>query len=94
MSSYLFVIKKFHFFSRLVFICCILVPLAFAGVIAMSWCPNDSLYLLTCSKDNRTICWDTNSGEVNTFSTHDTLSIKFPFFWSIFSFSRPFQVMI
>ncbi|CAA6671881.1 unnamed protein product [Spirodela intermedia] len=34
------------------------------GVIAMSWCPNDSLYLLTCSKDNRTICWDTNSGEI------------------------------
>lgn len=34
------------------------------GVIAMSWCPNDSLYLVSCSKDNRTICWDTNSGEI------------------------------
>lgn len=34
------------------------------GVIAMSWCPIDSSYLLTCAKDNRTICWDTISGEI------------------------------
>lgn len=34
------------------------------GVIAMSWCPIDSSYLLTCAKDNRTICWDTTSGEI------------------------------
>ncbi|XP_051146366.1 protein transport protein SEC31 homolog B [Andrographis paniculata] len=34
------------------------------GVIAMSWCPIDSSYLLTCAKDNRTICWDTLSGEI------------------------------
>ncbi|KAF8395805.1 hypothetical protein HHK36_019759 [Tetracentron sinense] len=34
------------------------------GVIAMSWCPNDSSYLLTCAKDNRTICWDTATGEI------------------------------
>ncbi|KAJ1696799.1 hypothetical protein LUZ63_005311 [Rhynchospora breviuscula] len=34
------------------------------GVIAMSWCPYDSSFLLTCAKDNRTICWDTNSGEI------------------------------
>ncbi|KAK1420267.1 hypothetical protein QVD17_21715 [Tagetes erecta] len=34
------------------------------GVVAMSWCPNDSTYLLTCAKDNRTICWDTNSAEI------------------------------
>ncbi|PIN23651.1 Vesicle coat complex COPII, subunit SEC31 [Handroanthus impetiginosus] len=34
------------------------------GVIAMSWCPVDSSYLLTCAKDNRTICWDTVSGEI------------------------------
>nr|GMD36612.1 protein transport protein SEC31 homolog B [Ipomoea batatas] len=33
------------------------------GVIAMSWCPIDSSYLLTCAKDNRTICWDVVSGE-------------------------------
>ncbi|ONM25745.1 Protein transport protein SEC31 homolog B [Zea mays] len=30
----------------------------------MSWCPYDSSFLLTCSKDNRTICWDTVSGEI------------------------------
>ncbi|VFQ84239.1 unnamed protein product [Cuscuta campestris] len=34
------------------------------GVIAMSWCPMDSSYLLTCAKDNRTICWDVSSGEI------------------------------
>ncbi|KAG8391173.1 hypothetical protein BUALT_Bualt01G0160200 [Buddleja alternifolia] len=34
------------------------------GVIAMSWCPIDSSYLITCAKDNRTICWDTTSGEI------------------------------
>ncbi|XP_016538857.2 protein transport protein SEC31 homolog B isoform X1 [Capsicum annuum] len=34
------------------------------GVIAMSWCPIDSSYLLTCAKDNRTICWDVVSGEI------------------------------
>ncbi|XP_050210185.1 protein transport protein SEC31 homolog B [Mercurialis annua] len=34
------------------------------GVIAMSWCPNDSSYLLTCAKDNRTICWSTITGEI------------------------------
>nr|XP_043610612.1 protein transport protein SEC31 homolog B-like isoform X2 [Erigeron canadensis] len=34
------------------------------GVVAMSWCPHDSSYLLTCAKDNRTICWDTNSAEI------------------------------
>ncbi|MBA0655973.1 hypothetical protein Goklo_008384 [Gossypium klotzschianum] len=35
-----------------------------AGVIAMAWCPSDSSYLLTCAKDNRTICWDTVTGEI------------------------------
>ncbi|KAL5994613.1 hypothetical protein ACLOJK_024666 [Asimina triloba] len=34
------------------------------GVIAMSWCPNDSSFLLTCAKDNRSICWDIHSGEI------------------------------
>lgn len=34
------------------------------GVISMAWCPSDSSYLLTCAKDNRTICWDTVSGEI------------------------------
>ncbi|KAK6933923.1 WD40 repeat [Dillenia turbinata] len=34
------------------------------GVISMSWCSIDSSYLLTCAKDNRTICWDTVCGEM------------------------------
>ncbi|KAF7836110.1 protein transport protein SEC31-like protein B-like [Senna tora] len=34
------------------------------GVIAMSWCPIDSCYLLSCAKDSRTICWNTSSGEI------------------------------
>ncbi|XP_068661823.1 protein transport protein SEC31 homolog B-like isoform X1 [Aristolochia californica] len=34
------------------------------GVLAMSWCPSDNSFLLTCAKDNRTICWDTTRAEV------------------------------
>ena len=34
------------------------------GVLAMAWCPCDSGLLLSCGKDNRTLCWDTVSGEV------------------------------
>ncbi|KAL1142199.1 hypothetical protein V6Z11_A11G081600 [Gossypium hirsutum] len=34
------------------------------GVITMAWCPSDSSYLLTCAKDNHTICWDTVTGEI------------------------------
>jgi WD40 repeat protein len=30
----------------------------------MAWCPSDSGLLLTCGKDNRTLCWDINTGEV------------------------------
>ncbi|XP_039825869.1 protein transport protein SEC31 homolog B-like isoform X4 [Panicum virgatum] len=36
------------------------------GVIGMSWCPYDSSFLISCSKDNRTICWDTVTGEIVT----------------------------
>ncbi|CAN6312709.1 unnamed protein product [Urochloa humidicola] len=36
------------------------------GVIGMSWCPYDSSFLISCSKDNRTICWDTVSGKIVT----------------------------
>ncbi|GKA61023.1 transport protein Sec31 homolog B-like protein, partial [Tanacetum coccineum] len=34
------------------------------GFVAMSWCPHDSSYLLTCAKDDRIILWDTNSAEI------------------------------
>lgn len=34
------------------------------GVLAMAWCPHDSGLVLSCAKDNRTLCWDTVSGEV------------------------------
>ena len=33
------------------------------GVLAMSWCPQDSSFLLSSGKDNRTICWDVGAGE-------------------------------
>ncbi|KAG6544223.1 hypothetical protein Mapa_014326 [Marchantia paleacea] len=35
-----------------------------AGVLAMAWCPIDSSLLLTCAKDNLTLCWDTFTGEI------------------------------
>ncbi|BBN16840.1 protein transport protein SEC31 [Marchantia polymorpha subsp. ruderalis] len=34
------------------------------GVLAMAWCPIDSSLLLTCAKDNLTLCWDTFTGEI------------------------------
>lgn len=34
------------------------------GVLGMSWCPQDHSLLLSCSKDNRTICWDVNTTDV------------------------------
>ncbi|MBA0652539.1 hypothetical protein Goklo_019794 [Gossypium klotzschianum] len=37
---------------------------AIACVITMAWCPSDSSYLLTCAKDNHTICWDMVTGEI------------------------------
>ena len=30
----------------------------------MAWSQADPGLLLTCGKDNRTLCWDTNAGEV------------------------------
>ena len=33
------------------------------GVLSLSWCPQDSNLLLSCGKDNRTICWNPQSGE-------------------------------
>eukprot|EP00003_Mantamonas_plastica_P027869 TRINITY_DN6107_c0_g1_i3.p1 TRINITY_DN6107_c0_g1~~TRINITY_DN6107_c0_g1_i3.p1 ORF type:complete len:451 (+),score=61.60 TRINITY_DN6107_c0_g1_i3:94-1353(+) len=34
------------------------------GILSVSWCPNDSGLLLTCGKDNRTLCWNPNTGEI------------------------------
>lgn len=56
-----------------------LLESAIIGVIAMSWCPNDSSYLLTCGKDSRTVCWDTISGEV----TFGLLLLLLYYFWHI-----------
>lgn len=35
-----------------------------AGIWAVSWCPMDNDLLLSCGKDNKTLCWDVKSGEV------------------------------
>lgn len=34
------------------------------GVLGMSWCPQDHSLLLSCSKDQRTICWDVSSTDI------------------------------
>ena len=60
-----------------------MVSVVFSGVIAMSWCPNDSLYLVSCSKDNRTICWDTNSGEVSMLQQETYIEL---FTWLLVSY--------
>ena len=33
------------------------------GVLGMSWSPHDTSLLLSCAKDNRTICWDVTTAE-------------------------------
>ncbi|KAL8710327.1 MAG: hypothetical protein Q9220_005097 [cf. Caloplaca sp. 1 TL-2023] len=33
------------------------------GVLSLSWCAQDNDLLLSCGKDNRTICWNPQSGE-------------------------------
>ncbi|GJS09113.1 reverse transcriptase domain-containing protein [Tanacetum coccineum] len=39
-------------------------PDMFPSVVAISWCPHDSSYLLICAKDDHTILWDTISVEI------------------------------
>lgn len=79
-SSYMFSYCNVHSSEVLMCNC-----LSYTGVIAMSWCPIDSSYLLTCAKDNRTICWDTVTGEVGK-SVCELWSSSFPLepcnFWS------------
>lgn len=33
------------------------------GVLSLSWCQHDSGLLLSCGKDNRSICWNPHTGE-------------------------------
>lgn len=33
------------------------------GILSLSWCQQDSNILLSCGKDNRTICWNPQTGE-------------------------------
>ncbi|KAF2096511.1 hypothetical protein NA57DRAFT_43004 [Rhizodiscina lignyota] len=33
------------------------------GVLSLSWCQQDSDLLLSCGKDNRTICWNPHTGQ-------------------------------
>ena len=33
------------------------------GVLSLSWCEQDSDLLLSCGKDNKTICWNPHTGE-------------------------------
>ena len=33
------------------------------GVLGMSWSPHDTSLMLSCAKDNRTICWDVTTAE-------------------------------
>lgn len=60
----------------------------------MSWCPYDSSFLLTCSKDNRTICWDTVSGEVYCNLNISKLQryIMFLFSETFFFLTMPFSL--
>lgn len=34
------------------------------GILSISWCPHDSNLLLSCGRDNRTVIWNPNTGEI------------------------------
>ncbi len=34
------------------------------GILSLSWCQQDSSLLLSCGKDNKTMCWNPQTGEV------------------------------
>jgi protein transport protein SEC31 len=34
------------------------------GILSVSWCPDDSNLLVSCGKDNRTLIWNPNTGEI------------------------------
>eukprot|EP01132_Coremiostelium_polycephalum_P009151 gene9151-11217_t len=54
------------------------------GVWGLSWCPNDNSLLLSCGKDNKTLCWNVNTGEVlcEIESSHDPNAWNFEVQWS------------
>jgi protein transport protein SEC31 len=33
------------------------------GILSIAWCPKDADLLLSCGKDNRTLCWNPGTGE-------------------------------
>lgn len=35
------------------------------GVLGMTWCPTDPELMISCAKDNKIICWNANSEEVD-----------------------------
>jgi protein transport protein SEC31 len=50
------------------------------GILSISWCQQDSDLLLSCGKDNRTICWNPQTGEkLGEFpeATNWTFQIRF-----------------
>jgi protein transport protein SEC31 len=34
------------------------------GVLSVAWCEQDADLLLSCGKDNRTLCWNPQTGEI------------------------------
>eukprot|EP00299_Pterocystis_sp_00344_P010864 c4964_g1_i1.p1 GENE.c4964_g1_i1~~c4964_g1_i1.p1 ORF type:complete len:924 (+),score=204.29 c4964_g1_i1:65-2836(+) len=34
------------------------------GIVSASWCPHDSSLLVSCGRDNRTLCWNPDTGEL------------------------------
>eukprot|EP00983_Pelagomonas_calceolata_P110167 1159640-Pelagomonas_calceolata.AAC.3 len=43
---------------------CLCVQICMQGVLGMAWSPHDPSLLLSCAKDNRTICWDVHSTDM------------------------------
>lgn len=52
------------------------------GIWALSWCPMDYDLLLSCAKDNRTLCWNVKTGEMLRELEHNPQSWNFDVQWS------------
>jgi protein transport protein SEC31 len=35
-----------------------------AGILSLAWCPDDANLLLSCGRDNRTLCWNPDDGRI------------------------------
>eukprot|EP00166_Cyanidium_caldarium_P004105 ctg_4191.g449 len=48
------------------------------GVLALSWCPQDSAFLLSSGRDGRTICWDVSATAAPGGNAEEEIAFELP----------------